>query len=148
MMPTLPILQTPAAGGTGDISLATINRWILELRMIPYEYSIDWKTAAQLASTVVTDCKGKSAMLYAKMRASGQIQIHFVIGKRRAADLTTHAWLEWRTNRGTYVLDPTFCDVALPVRALDPTTYVPQYGYDGFRKYRIRRSTSLKPPLA
>lgn len=143
MMPTRPILRTPAGRAVGDTSLATINRWILDLRVIPYEYSVDWKTAAQLASTVVTDCKGKSAMLYARMRSSGQREIYLVVGKRRAADLATHAWLEWRTNRGNYVLDPTFCEVALPVRALDPTTYIPHYGYDGVRKYRVRRSRAI-----
>jgi hypothetical protein len=146
MRPTLPMLQTRPGGAGGDISLATINRWILELRILPYEYSVDWKTPAQLASAVVTDCKGKSAMLYARMRANGLTQVHFVIGKRRAVDLTTHAWLEWRTSRGTYLLDPTFQETALPVRALDRTTYIPQFGYDGVRKYRIRRSSALHTP--
>ena len=140
MVPSLPILQTPAAQSSGEMSLATVNRWMLELRVIPYEYSVPWKTAAELASAVVTDCKGKSALLYAKMRSSGQRQIYFVIGKRRASDVATHAWLEWQTNRGTYVLDPTYCEAAMPVRALAPATYIPQYGYDGLRKYRLNRS--------
>lgn len=147
MIPTLPLLQTPAGRGAGDTSLATINRWILELRVVPYEYSIDWKTASQLASGVVTDCKGKSALLYARMRAEGAKEIHFVIGKRRAEDLTTHAWLEWRRDSGTYVLDPTFREEAHRVRALPPATYIPQYAYDGFRKYRVRRNGSSKAAL-
>ena len=146
MSPTLPILRTPAARVAGDTSLATVDRWILELRVMPYEYSIPWRTAAELASAVVTDCKGKSALLYAKMRAHGHKQIYLIIGKRRVADLKTHAWLEWRTNRGTYVLDPTYCEAALPVRALEPATYIPQYGYDGVRKYRVRRITAARQP--
>ena len=142
MRPTLPILQTPSGRAAGDTSFATINRWILELRVVPYEYSLDWQTPAQLASAVVTDCKGKSALLYARMRTNGLSPVYFVIGKRRATDLATHAWVEWRTDRGTYVLDPTFSEVALPVRALQSATYIPRYAYDGFRKYRVRRSTA------
>ena len=148
MQPTLPILQTPPGRAAGDISFATINRWILELRVVPYEYSLDWQTPAQLASAVVTDCKGKSALLYARMRTNGLSQVYFVIGKRRATDLATHAWVEWRTNRGTFVLDPTFSEVALPVRALQPATYIPRYAYDGLRKYRVRRSTARVPRVA
>ena len=144
MQPTLPLLQTPSGRAAGDTSLATINRWILELRVVPYEYSLDWQTPAQLASAVVTDCKGKSALLYARMRSQGLSQVYFVIGKRRAADLSTHAWVEWRTNRGTYVLDPTFSEVVLPVRALQPATYIPRYAYDGLRKYRVRRGTASR----
>ena len=146
MTPTLPILRTPAARPAGDTSVATVDRWMLELRVIPYEYSIPWRTAAELASAVVTDCKGKSALLYAKMRSHGHKQIYLVIGKRRAVDLKTHAWVEWRTNRGTYVLDPTYCEAARPVRALEPATYIPQYGYDGVRKYRVRRTTAVRAP--
>ena len=144
MIPSLPMLRTPAARGAGDTSLATVDRWMLELRVMPYEYSIPWRTAAELASAVVTDCKGKSALLYAKMRSHGHKQIYLVIGKRRAVDLKTHAWLEWRTGAGTYVLDPTYCEAARPVRALEPATYIPQYGYDGVRKYRVRRTTAAR----
>ena len=142
MRPTVPLLQTPPGRPAGDTSFATLNRWILELRVIGYEYSLDWQTPAQLASAVVTDCKGKSALLYARMRTNGLSQVYFVIGKRRATDLSTHAWVEWRSRRGTYVLDPTFSEVAMPVRALQPATYIPRYAYDGLRKYRVRRSRS------
>ena len=146
MLPTLPLLRTPAAPPAGSTSFATIDRWILEFRMMPYEYSVHWQTPAQLASAVVTDCKGKSALLYSRMRSIGVRQLHFVIGKRRATDLTTHAWLEWRTSQGAYVLDPTFREAALPVRGLDGTSYIPQYAYDGLRKYRVRRSTRTSAP--
>jgi hypothetical protein len=146
MSPTLPILRMPTARAAGDTSLATVDRWLLELRVIPYEYSIPWRTPAELASAVVTDCKGKSALLYAKMRSHGHKQIYLVIGKRRAADLKTHAWVEWRTNGGTYVLDPTYCEAARRVRALEPATYIPQYGYDGARKYRLRRISAVRAP--
>jgi hypothetical protein len=144
MRPTLPVLQTPAGPAAGETSFAAVNRWILELRVIAYEYSLAWQTPAQLASAVVMDCKGKSALLYARMRTNGLSPVYFVIGKRRAADLATHAWVEWQTNRGTYVLDPTFSEVALPVRALQPATYIPRYAYDGLRKYRVARSAAAE----
>src|SRR5205807_29238 len=39
-----PILSTPAATNHRDVSLLAVNHWIWELRLIPYRFSMEWKT--------------------------------------------------------------------------------------------------------
>jgi predicted transglutaminase-like cysteine proteinase len=118
------------------MSLTAINQWITNLRAIPYRYSLQWKTPEQVNSEVVADCKGKAIWLYAILRANGATHVRFVIGKHRAADSRTHAWLEWDTTNGTYLLDPTFNRAVERAGERDPATYLPHYAYDGPYKYR------------
>jgi hypothetical protein len=136
MSPISPVLNSPAGPLTGRTSLTTLNQWITSLRAIPYRYSPQWKTPAQVNSDVAADCKGKAILLYAILRANGATHVRFVIGKHHVADLRTHAWLEWDTTRGTYLLDPTFNHAVQRVEEHDPATYVPHFAYNGSRKYR------------
>jgi len=136
MIPISCVLNSSAGHLAGQTSLTTINQWMINLRAIPYQYSLQWKTPAQLDSDFAADCKGKAIMLYAKMRAIGARHVRFVIGKHYVADLKTHAWLEWDTTRGTYLLDPTLKSAVEPANAHDPATYIPLYAYAGSRKYR------------
>jgi hypothetical protein len=115
------------------------------LRAIPYRYSPQWKTPEQVNSDVTADCKGKAILLYAIMRANGARHIRFVIGKRHVTDLRTHAWLEWDTTIGTYLLDPTFNKTAERIGDYDPARYIPHYAYNGARKYR---ATYTRPSYA
>lgn len=131
-----PILNSPAGPLAGRTSVTTVNQWITSLRAIPYQYSQQWKTPAQVHSDVVADCKGKAILLYAILRAKGAMHVRFVIGKRHLADLRTHAWLEWKTTSGTYLLDPTFNSAIERIEVQDPATYIPHYAYNGSRKYR------------
>jgi hypothetical protein len=136
MTPISGVLNSPAGHLVGHTSLTTINQWMIHLRAIPYQYSLQWKTPAQLNSDFAADCKGKAIMLYAKMRAMGARRVRFVIGKHYLADLRTHAWLEWDTTRGTYLLDPTLKSAAEQAKEHDAATYIPLYAYNGSRKYR------------
>ena len=131
-----PVLNSSAGPPAGRTSLITINQWLTSLRAIPYKYSPQWKTPAQVNSDVAADCKGKAILLYAILRANGATHIRFVIGKHHLADLRTHAWLEWDTTSGTYLLDPTFNRAMERVTDLDPATYIPHYAYNGPHKYR------------
>ena len=131
-----PILNSSARPLAGRTSLAAINQWITSLRAIPYKYSLQWKTPAQVNSDVAADCKGKAILLYAILRANGATHVRFVIGKHHITDLRTHAWLEWDTTRGTYLLDPTFNRTVERVEEHDPASYIPHYAYNGPRKYR------------
>jgi hypothetical protein len=142
MSPISPVLNCPAGPAAGRTSLNTLNQWMTSLRAIPYRYSLQWKTPAEVNSDVGADCKGKAILLYAILRANGATRVRFVIGKHHAADLRTHAWLEWDTTRGTYLLDPTFNTVVERVEEHDPATYIPYYAYNGSRKFRA----SLYPP--
>jgi transglutaminase-like putative cysteine protease len=136
MTPISPVLNCAAGPPAGRTSLATINQWLTNLRAIPYQYSSQWKTPAQVHSDPVADCKGKAILLYAIMRANGARHIRFVIGKRHIADPRTHAWLEWDTTKGTYLLDPTFNRAVERVGESDPAMYIPHYAYKGAQKYR------------
>jgi hypothetical protein len=136
MSPISPVLNSSTGHLAGRTSLATINQWITSLRAIPYKYSPQWKTPAQVNADVAADCKGKAILLYAILRANGAMHIRFVIGKHRFADMRTHAWLEWDTTSGTYLLDPTFNRAVERVTERDPATYIPHYAYNGSYKYR------------
>jgi hypothetical protein len=148
MGPISPVLDSPTGPLPGRTSLATINRWMTSLRSIPYKYSLQWKTPAQVSSDVAADCKGKAILLYAILRANGATHVRFVIGKHHVADSRTHAWLEWDTTRGTYLLDPTFNRALERVEEHDPAMYIPHYAYKGPRKYRaVSYSRSPSAPV-
>jgi predicted transglutaminase-like cysteine proteinase len=136
MTPISPVLTSATGPLPGRTSLVTINQWLTNLRAIPYHYSPQWKTPAQVSSDLAADCKGKAILLYAIMRANGATHVRFVIGKHHIADQRTHAWLEWDTTRGTYLLDPTFNTAVERVTDYDPARYIPHYAYNGARKYR------------
>jgi predicted transglutaminase-like cysteine proteinase len=144
MSPVEPVLNSSTGALAGRTSLTKVNRWLTNLRAIPYRYSPNWKTPAQVHSDPTADCKGKAILLYALMRANGARHARFVIGKRHIADQRTHAWLEWDTTKGTFLLDPTFNTTVERVAA-DPARYLPHYAYNGARKYR---ATEYRPALA
>jgi hypothetical protein len=145
MTPVSGVLNSSGGALAARTSLAKINHWLKNLRAIPYQYSPQWKTPAQVNSDLSADCKGKAIWLYALMRANGAKHIRFVIGKRHIADQRTHAWLEWETTKGTYLLDPTFETAAERVSDYNPAKYIPHYAYNGARKYR---ATDYRPSFA
>ena len=145
MTPISPVLNSPAGPSGRQTSLTTLNQWIASLRAIPYRYSTQWKTPAQVDSDVAADCKGKAILLYAILRANGATRVRFVIGKHHIADVRTHAWLEWDTTHGTLLLDPTFNSSVERVEEHDPATYVPHFAYNGSQKYRASYSLSSYP---
>lgn len=136
MTPVSRVLNSSTGTLAHRTSLARINQWLASLRAIPYQYSNQWKTPAQVSSDLAADCKGKAILLYAIMRANGARHVRFVIGKHHIADQRTHAWLEWDTTSGIYLLDPTFNRAVERVSDDDPARYIPHYAYNGARKYR------------
>jgi hypothetical protein len=131
-----PVLFSKPATHSGDLSLRTVNQWICDLREIPYGFSSEWKTPAEVESQPVADCKGKAVVLYQRMLAHGAENIRLVIGRRTQMSHRTHAWLEWATRSGTYVLDPTINWTACRADRLGRGAYVPFYAYSGPRKFR------------
>ncbi len=79
------------------------------------------------------------------MRQNGATNLWLVIGKHHIYDSVTHAWLEWETTAGTFVLDPTFNETPVRTAELDPMIYLPIYAYDGVRKYRVSNAGSFAP---
>lgn len=130
-----PTLTAPSLYSLYGPSLAAVNQWMIELRGMPYQYSREWKTPLEVELARVGDCKGKALLLYDWMQANGATNLHLVIGKRRASDSLTHAWLEWQTKIGTLLLDPTFnWNAAIKLR--NRQTYIAYYEYEGGHKYQ------------
>src|SRR6476646_4614823 len=94
-------LVAPAGSPIDGLSFALVNEWMMELRAIPYCYSREWKTPLEVEASRAADCKGKAVALYDRMQLNGAANVRLVIGKRRANDSLTHAWLEWETEFGT-----------------------------------------------
>ncbi len=131
-----PVLQASNNHQVKPIPLTSVNQWMTSLRAIPYRFSRQWKTPAEVNSAQEADCKGKAVALYAKMRAGGATHVRFVIGKHYLDDMKTHAWLEWQTAKGNYLLDPTFNWAIERAEEQSAASYVPFYVYEGPRKYR------------
>ena len=130
-----PVLFTKG-GGHRDLSVGLVNQWIQDLRAIPYGFSPEWKTPTEVESAAFADCKGKAVALYQKMSSSGAHNVRLVIGRRTPTSRKTHAWLEWSTEGGNYVLDPTINWSATRSADIGSHSYVPLYAYAGSRKYR------------
>lgn len=130
-----PVLTAPAAS-SDRTSVALVNEWMSDLREIPYGYQMVWKTPSEVESRNPADCKGKAVTLYQRMQASGATNVRLVIGKRAPTSKMTHAWLEWQTNEGSFVLDPTFNYSVTRTEKIGKRSYVPLYAYAGSKKFR------------
>jgi len=135
------ILISKAKADKQDLSLGVVNHWIEDLRAIPYSFSMEWKMPAEVESGAVADCKGKAVALYDMMHSRGAENVRLVIGKRMSTSRRTHAWLEWSTADGTYVLDPTINWAACRAERLGNGSYIPLYAYVGTRKFRAATAT-------
>jgi predicted transglutaminase-like cysteine proteinase len=131
-----PVLTSTNSVEKEGVSIALVNHWIQDLRGIPYAFSSEWKTPREVEIAPAADCKGKAVALYQKMHAHGARNVRLVIGKRTFTSRKTHAWLEWSTDGGTYVLDPTINWSAFRADELRGNSYLPLYAYAGTRKFR------------
>jgi predicted transglutaminase-like cysteine proteinase len=131
-----PVLLSKSDSGKDNVSMALVNHWIEDLRAIPYGFSTEWKTPEEVESAPIADCKGKAVALYQRMQLHGADNVRLVIGKRTILSRRTHAWIEWETERGTYVLDPTINWAACRADRFRNRAYIPYYAYAGAQKYR------------
>lgn len=137
-----PIL-TGAAHEHQNLSVALVNHWIGDLRAIPYGFSTEWKTPQEVETSPFADCKGKAVALYNTMHSRGADNVRLVIGKRLWTSRKTHAWLEWTTTAGTYILDPTINWSAFSAERTGHNSYIPLYAYTGTKKFRAATATTL-----
>ena len=126
-----------------NLSVGLVNHWIGNLRAIPYGFSMEWKTPDEVQLGAYADCKGKAVALYNAMHSRGADNVRLVIGKRLWTSRKTHAWLEWATTNGTYILDPTINWSAFRAERAGNSSYIPLYAYSGGKKFRAATSTSL-----
>ena len=134
-----PTLIAPSGYTLDGLSFTLVNEWMIELRAMPYRYSREWRTPSEVEAARGADCKGKALALYDRMQLNGAANVRFVIGKRRANDSLTHAWLEWDTEMGIVLLDPTFNWTA-EYKVQDGRNYIPFYGYEGAHKFQATNS--------
>jgi hypothetical protein len=137
------LVLAPVQSGDRELPLLLINRWIGELRNIPYGFSMQWKTPAEVACEPVADCKGKAVALYQQMARHGARGLQLVIGRRAPTSRSTHTWVQWTTASTTYILDPTMNWTAQTVDEVADNTYVPYYAYAGHQKYRAPAASAL-----
>jgi hypothetical protein len=139
-----PILVSASTQGAHpELSLPLINRWIGELRNIPYGFFMQWKTPAEVALEPVADCKGKAVALYQQMARHGARGLRLVIGRRAPTSRSTHTWVQWTTDSETYILDPTINWTARTVDEVADNSYVAYYAYAGHQKYRAPAASAL-----
>jgi len=139
-----PVLVSALAQNTDrELPLRLINRWMGELRNIPYGFSMQWKTPAELAREPVADCKGKAVALYQQMAQHGARGLRLVIGRRAPTSRSTHTWVQWTTASATYILDPTINWTARTLDEIADNSYVPYYAYAGHQKYRAPAASAL-----
>ncbi len=136
-----PFLAGESRRAKSELSLGIVNYWIGDLRSIPYGFTKEWKTPAETQSGAPADCKAKAVALYQRMQSHGASNVRLVIGKRATTSRSTHAWLEWETESGTYVLDPTINWRAYRGREVGRRSYIPFYAYEGTRKFRAAPTT-------
>jgi predicted transglutaminase-like cysteine proteinase len=120
-----------------------VNHWIGDLRAIPYGFSTEWKTPEEVQAGAFADCKGKAVALYNVMHSGGAQDVRLVIGKRLPTSRKTHAWLEWSTAGGTYILDPTINWAACRADRSGRSSYIPLYAYAGGQKFRAATASAL-----
>jgi predicted transglutaminase-like cysteine proteinase len=138
-----PILSSDVRRTDQNLSLALVNNWIGNLRAIPYGFSAEWKTPEEVQLGAFADCKGKAVALYNTMHSRGVSNVRLVIGKRLWTSRKTHAWLEWTTASGIYILDPTINWSAFRAERAGRSSYLPLYAYAGGQKYRAATGARL-----
>jgi len=138
-----PILSSANSHRDQIVSLTLVNNWIGNLRAIPYGFSMEWKTPEEVHLGAYADCKGKAVALYNAMRSRGVDNVRLVIGKRSWTSRKTHAWLEWTTNNGIYILDPTINWAAFRAERAGRSSYIPLYAYAGTKKFRATSAGTL-----
>jgi predicted transglutaminase-like cysteine proteinase len=137
-----PVLTSSADDKEQNVSLALVNTWMGNLRAIPYGFSTEWKTPDEVRLAPYADCKGKAVALYNAMHSRGATNIRLVIGKRAWTSRKTHAWLEWTTTNGTYILDPTINWSAFRAARAGRSSYIPLYAYAGSEKFRAAQGSA------
>ena len=136
-----PVLVNSTTAHKENLSIGIVNHWIQDLRGIPYGFSVEWKTPSEVEKARFADCKGKAVALYERMHSAGAQNVRLVIGRRTWNSSKTHAWLEWNTAAGNYVLDPTINWSACRAADAGSRSYIPLYAYAGSQKYRAASGT-------
>ena len=131
-----PMWQVFRQLGGAEPDRAAVEQLIRESRGFRYAYRKGQpyvpQTPEQTEATKCGDCKAKSLWLAAKMKSR---KVRFVIGKAKAGDAASHAWLMWDGPEGWLILDATRSSRPLVPARLSPSELVPTYSYAPGGKY-------------
>lgn len=129
-----------APPGTGEFTLASMEKWTRAAHRIRYERVGDrpWQTPEQTERSATGDCKDKALWLYSRLREAGATALELVIGKQNLFDAELHAWVIARHADRNYLLDPTHCGSVWELSDFDWDEYVPFYSYDGNNAFCYR----------
>jgi transglutaminase-like putative cysteine protease len=136
MTPVRLILEQAPRSGS-EVTMNELNSYMRDLRSIPYQYSLNWKTPEQVQTDFKADCKAKAIALYSILKKRGVNDLRLVIGMRTKSSKMTHAWLEMNHGGKLYLLDPTFYNKVRTVSNGRRNDYVQNYAYEGAKKFRI-----------
>lgn len=90
------------------------------------------QTPEQTESSKSGDCKAKSLWLASKLNDRA---VRFVIGKAKAGQSMSHAWLIWNGPEGWTILDATLYSTPLNPTRISPSQFVPIYSFAPGGKY-------------
>jgi hypothetical protein len=90
------------------------------------------QTPEQTAASKSGDCKAKSLWVASKLNDRG---VRFVIGKAKAGQSISHAWLIWNGPDGWMILDATLYSSPLNPTRLSSNQFVPTYSFAPSGKY-------------
>jgi len=114
--------------GKADTDLAA--QLVREGHAFRYSYNKDQpympQTPEQTEASKSGDCKAKSLWVASKLNDRG---VRFVIGKAKAGQSMSHAWLIWNGPEGWTILDATLYSSPLQPERLSPSQFVPIYSF-------------------
>jgi len=121
---------------SGKADDATAAQLVRQGRAFRYSYNsaqpYQPQTPEQTEATKSGDCKAKSLWLASKLNDRG---VRFVIGKAKAGQSMSHAWLIWNGPEGWTILDATLYSSPLSPASLSPSQFVPTYSFAPSGKY-------------
>lgn len=140
MQPVRRVLQKTGAKASSPAAVA-------ELMKTAFGFRYSHRTAYTAQNPEVTeqraagDCKDKALWLCHKM---GDRSVRFVIGKSHSESKVNHAWLTWKSQGTTWILDPTNSAAPVPADAITDGDYQPLYSYSRGGKFE-HGSKSTRP---
>jgi len=121
---------------SGKADPATVEQLVRQGRAFRYSYNKAQpfvpQTPGETEATKSGDCKAKSLWLADKMNDRG---VRFVIGKAKAGQSISHAWLIWNGPSGWMILDATMYSTPLSPERISRSQFVPLYSYATSGKY-------------
>lgn len=121
---------------SGKADPATAAQLVREGHAFRYSYNSAQpylpQTPEQTEASKSGDCKAKSLWVASKLNDRA---VRFVIGKAKAGQSMSHAWLIWNGPEGWTILDATLYSSPLAPARLSSNQFIPTYSFAPGGKY-------------